>query len=631
MFPSFTSGDNALFAYFIGGSTNFFVGENSNNRQRQFNIVNNLSVTAGSHALKFGVDYRRLTPVFNPRDYTQVLFFFGGVADAADGTAPFVQVTASETDFFPQFTNFSLFAQDTWKATGRLTLTYGLRYEVNPAPSEKNGNLPFTVSGVENSATISLAPRESKFYETTYNNFAPRVGAAYQLSDKTGRETIIRGGFGVFYDLGNGAAGEAFSFGVAPYSRSSFNFDDVPYPLTIALATPPTFNPNPPFNGTVYAFADDFKLPYTLQFNAAVEQSLSRSDTVSATYVGAIGRRQTRLERLIDPNENFSRIDVVRGIASSDYHALQVQYQRRLTKGFQALASYTFSKSLDTASDESTVNAPFSTFDINLDRGASNFDVRHSFTAALTYNIPAPFESSLVRRVFGGFSLDSFIRVRSAAPVNIVTGTDPLNLGLTIVRPDIVAGQPFYLADANAPGGRRFNPAAFVSPPTDPDGNILRQGNLGRNVLRGFPARQVDLALRREFAFTERFRLQLRAELFNVFNTPNFGDPENVLFDGDPNSPNPNFGFFDPNAGTKFGCGRFRRRIQRTLSSRRSAFGTACNQIFYFNFALGLIMQLRKINYFRFFSGSAIRLRNKNCRNQCRRAEKTSVCRSPTS
>ena len=554
LFPSGTSSQNGLFALFLGGSANFFVGENSNNRQRQINIVDNLAFQIGSHALKFGVDYRRLTPIFNPRNYTQVLFSFGGVESALMGNIDLAQISADDTDFFPVFDNFSVYAQDTWRASRRLTLTYGVRYEVNPAPGERNGNLPFTVSGIDNPATLALVPSGSKLYETTYNNFAPRFGASYQLSDRAGRETVLRGGIGIFYDLGNGAAGEAFSFGVAPYSRSTLLFG-VPYPLSAVNAAPPPLNPNPPFSGTVYAFDRNFKLPYATQYNLSIEQALGSDNSITASYVGSTGRRLTRFERLIDPNTNFSRVDAIRNRAESDYNALQVQFQRRLSEGFQALVSYTFAKSLDTVSDESTINAPTNLLDVNLDRGPSNFDVRHSFTAAFTYNIPAPFESGPLRKVFGGFSFDGIVRARTATPVNIVTGTDPLNLGLSVVRPDVVPNVPFYLDDRSVAGGRRFNPAAFAAPPTGANGEFVRQGTLGRNALRGFSARQLDIALRREFGLTERVKLQFRAELFNAFNTPNFADPDEVLFDFDPSTPNSNFGRSTQMLGRSLGAG----------------------------------------------------------------------------
>lgn len=435
----------------------------------------------------------------------------------------------------PIYHNFSLFGQDTWRASPRLTLTYGLRYEVVPPPSEKNDNLPLTVTGLvegtNSLSTLALAPQGTRFYETTYNNVAPRVGVAYQLFPDRG--TVVRGGFGVFYDLGYGFTGTAFSTGLFPFARR-VALSDVTFTSPAFAAQPPPNNPAGPFT-RLFAYEPDFKLPYTLQYNVAVEQAFGANNTVSLTYVGATGRRQGRVETLRATTGAFRRLDLVTNGASTDYNSLQVQYQRRLSRGFQALLSYTFAKSLDTVSEETQNNlqSPTGRFDPSLDRGPSTFDVRHAFNGAISYNIPSPFEGGTGRTIFGGFGLDTIVRARSATPVNIISGLNRFGLGVTtVLRPDLVAGQPLYVDDANAPGGRRFNRAAFDSATPIAQG---RQGTLGRNVLRGFPVYQVDMSLRRSFGLTERLNLQLRADAFNIFNHPNFADPVGVL-------PDANFG-----------------------------------------------------------------------------------------
>jgi hypothetical protein len=401
-----------------------------------------------------------------------------------------------------------------------------LRYEINPAPSEGDGNLPLTVSGYDentnNFVNPAIAPRGTKFYETTYNNFAPRVGAAYQISSGT----VVRGGFGVFYDLGYNFSGTAFSTGLFPFARrQSF---DTTFTSPAFAAQPPANNLNGPF-ARLFAYQHDFKLPYTLQYNIAVEQSFGGNNTVSVSYVGARGRRLGRVETLRNSAPNpFRRIDFVTNGASSDYNALQAQYQRRLIRGFQALLSYTFAKSLDTVSEESQNNlqSPTGRFDAGLDRGPSTFDVRHAFNGAVSYEIPSLFESGIGRKIFGGFGLDTIVRARSATPVNILSGVNRFGLGVTtILRPDLVAGQSLYIDDTTAPGGRRFNRAAFVVPPASEN----RQGNLGRNVLRGFPAYQVDMSLSRRFVITEHVNLQLRVDAFNIFNRANFANPIGIL------------------------------------------------------------------------------------------------------
>jgi hypothetical protein len=215
--------------------------------------------------------------------------------------------------------------------------------------------------------------------------------------------------------------------------------------------------------------------------------------------------------------------------ATSDYHALQLQFQRRLSAGFQALASYTWSHSIDDASAGSTgsfSNTFVPGIDPHLNRGPSDFDIRHSFSAGLTYDAPSPKFARIFNVMLRDWSTDNFLVVRSASPVNAYDSILGLfHQGLTRIRPDVVPSQPLYLSGA-FPGGKALNPAAFVPPPTDPNtGEPLRQGDLGRNALRGFGALEWDFAVHRDFPIHESVKLQFRAEMFNVLNHPNFGPP----------------------------------------------------------------------------------------------------------
>jgi len=415
-------------------------------------------------------------------------------------------------DAEPRFVNFSAFAQDTWRTSQHLTLTYGLRWEVNPAPRGADGNDAYTANGVDNPATMTLAPQGTPLYNTRYLNLAPRFGIAYMLSRRPGRETVVRGGVGVFYDMGNAQSTLGFTL---PTFSTGFRTPiptNVSYPVSEAAAQPPVF-PNPPFN-TVAAFDPDLKLPRTYQWNVAVEQSLGAAQTVTASYVAAVGRELISVRRFTSPNPTFLSVQIVGNEATSAYHALQLQFQRRLSHGLQALASYTWSHSLDDASSD--VGG-------GLDHASSDFDLRHSFSSAITYDIPAP-RSPLGRAVLGNWSIDTIVRVQSATPVDLIARSFFNLLGENVnVRPDVVAGQPLYVTDPKAPGGKLFNKAAFVIPP------VGRQGTLGRNVLRGFPLNQTDFSLRRRFGLSERVSLLFRADVFNLFNHPNFADPVNTL------------------------------------------------------------------------------------------------------
>jgi len=291
-------------------------------------------------------------------------------------------------------------------------------------------------------------------------------------------------------------------------------------------AAPPPFTVNPPVP-TIIVADPHLRLPRTYQWNVAVEQLLGRSQVFSVTYVGAIGRDLLRVSDLINVNNNFGFIALTGNAATSDDHALQVKFERRLSRGLQALGSYTWSHSIDSASIDAfdnNVNSPGTSVNPNTDRGNSNFDVRHSFTAGVTYNLPSPQPNRVARAAFGGWSVDAFILARSAPPVNLIGAT--VNTGTTLLlRPNVIPGVPLVLYGLQYPGGKIFNKAAFTAPPNG------QQGNFGRNLLRGFGATQVDLALQRQFHLTEKLGLRFRAEFFNMFNHPNFGPPDNNLTD----------------------------------------------------------------------------------------------------
>ena len=517
-------GDPETGTAFVGfGAASFQRGTFGNEFQRQINVLDTLSLIKGNHQLKFGVDYRRLNPVFDRANYSIQVFFTSVTTAITTSRAALAQVGAYFGPVYPVFNNLSLFAQDTWTINSRLTLTYGSRWELNPPPTEATGNNPIPLVGLGSAATLALGAPGTPLFKTRYNNFAPRVGLAYRLSKITGRETMLRGGIGIFYDLGTGPAATAFSGGF-PYFRSKPRSSNVLYPLSLAEAAPPAPFSNPPVGNVGNALGGidpDFELPYTYQWNLSLEQALGANQTVSVSYVAAVGRRLVRQEAISGPNPTFGTVRISRNSATSDYHALQLQFQRRLTRGLQALASYTWSHSLDNVSSDSSPEAPSFNIDVQNERGPSDFDIRHAANAAITYDLPAPGKDKFINPLLRNFSLDGIFTARTATPVNVITGANPIG-GTLVSRPDLVTTAPLYLDDPLAPGGRRINRAAFTTP-------VGRQGTLGRNALRGFPLWQMDLSLRRQFNLTEKVNLQFRAEVFNLFNHPNFGDPVGQL------------------------------------------------------------------------------------------------------
>jgi len=532
-FPSPFTTENASLALHIVPLVdgNLSVGEFVANLQRQLNLVDSLSVQKGSHSLKFGVDFRRLSPVSGPESYSQFAEF-QDVSSFEGGSTVFTEVS-SQVHANLLFRNLGVFAQDTWRIAPRLTVTYGLRWDVDFAPSALNGQNLTAVRGfnLDDLSDLALAPVGTPPFTTKYGNVAPRLGVAYQVSQNQEWQTVLRGGFGVFYDLATQEVGNNVSGGY-PFSAVNLAFGSGTFPLSSAAASPPLIAPPNAASGILFGFDPHLQLPRTLEWNIALEQALGKQQILSISYVGAGGRRLIQSAEVISPNPNYLAAELIANTARSDYNALQVQFQRRLSHGMQALSSYTWSHSIDDASAGSfgsLSNFGIPGSDANVNRGPSDFDIRHAFSAGLTYDIPKG--NALLKAVSRGWSTENFILARSAPPVDI---SDELfgELGNVVaeVRPDLVSGQAPYLHGSQYPGGKAFNPAAFTDPPFDPTTFIpLRQGDVPRNFLRGFGAAQWDFAVHREFPLHEALKLQFRAEMFNVLNHPNFGSPSGTF------------------------------------------------------------------------------------------------------
>jgi hypothetical protein len=343
---------------------------------------------------------------------------------------------------------------------------------------------------------------------------------------------VVRGGWGLYYDLGTGQATRGYSS--FPYSTYR-SLTNVAFPATGDNLKTAAISTTPPFSAEFYAFPN-LRMPYTHQWNATLEKSAGASGLLTVSWVGALGRRLLGIESLRNRSgltqlntayfASGATVYVVSNRSRSNYNALQAQYHRRFQRGLQAQLSYTWSKSLDDLSDENTTAIPLVRAESKLERARSDFDIRHTLNFGASWDLPgASLTSPLLRKLARGWGLDALGRFRTSSPVNVVSSKDVLNLGLTtVVRPDLVYGVPVVIQDAHAPGGRRLNAAAFA---TFAD---ARQGTLGRNVINGFNGiRQVDLGLRRDFPLAERVSLQFRAEMFNLTNTPAFGNPTSSL------------------------------------------------------------------------------------------------------
>lgn len=529
-FPPFSSHDDGLVqvlvARFANSGANLRIGKDADNSQRQLNLVDNLTISKGEHQFKVGVDYRRRAPIYDAPRYTQTAIFeqVGVFVDdpgtIVSGIANGLHVFKEAEPRQPYFKNLSFFAQDSWQVSQRLTLTYGLRWELNPPPSERNGNDPLVLSDVSgfnmrNAPTaLRFAPRGTPLWMTNYTYFAPRGGLAYRAFPKLG--TTIRAGIGIYYDTGNGQAAQAFG-SVFPFTRGKiFGFSQ--YPTTLGQAAPPELSLDPPY-GSLFAFDPDLKLPRSWQTSLTLEQPLGARQVLSFAYVGVHGRRLFREEIYERPASGSGFTDVVnltRGDSRSDYHAFQALFRRRLARGLQAFASYAWSHSIDDVSDDSSLHFQPDLSDPDKDRGPSAFDVRHNLSIAVSYDVPRLSSKGLLSAVSTGWSLDAVAKARTAAPYNLTDISEIISGGLVEYgRPNLIPGVPLYLKSSTAAGGRTINPQAFYF-------SGKSSGSLGRNALRGFGASQVDMVLRRKFNLSDRVSLQLRAEVYNVFNHPSF-------------------------------------------------------------------------------------------------------------
>src|SRR5215471_8518449 len=653
--PSAYSPNDMMFSFsFLGlGIPELDIGPAAaNNRQGQLNIVDTLGVVRKSHSLKFGLDFRMTDPTLRNAPYDFSAWFYStlgtpicglpgggsiGLGPGSGGPGPgggpggvplpqFICGKAATTTVRQnteqkfRFPNWSLFVQDTWKVTPRLTLTYGIRYEIDPAPHSLNGRPFFSLTNFDpvqctttpqfvqgtTICNVGIAPLGTAPYPTRWRNLAPRIGAAYQVSRNPNWGTALRAGFGVFYDTANDASsGTLGPFSPATgYSSADTNLlPNVPCPasgttppggfstasqyLQFPIANPGCVTPpaiqtgisrDNPYTLAAQAVVPNLKLPVTYEFNVSVQQALGRQQSVTASYVGAVGRdligaiQTGAVARLGNPivivplSPTFPEALVFYGnYASSNYNALQLHFQRQFHHGLGANASYTWAHSLDDASNfNSGAVFPFS-----VNYSSSDFDIRQTFAASVVYDAPTPFKrSALARAVLGHWSLDPIYHYQTAPPINAVAVYGPgVATGFTSTqRPNIIPGVPLYVYGAqcaaeygSCPGGFALNNAPMGAPlgatpaqaaaagcgPNDTVGALCRngagitpgassgaaQGNLGRNSLRGFPLRQLDLDIHREFIARDRLRIRFEADIFNVLNQPNFASPSAVLTD----------------------------------------------------------------------------------------------------
>ena len=482
-----------------------FYGKNSS---RQWNLADTLNLSLGRHTLKFGVDYRHIKSPITPPDL-EPFTEWTSVAELQQNTTALSYIRAFK-GATPQFNETALFIQDEWRLHPRLSISLGLRWEVDPPPTEQHGDDAYTLLGnIGDPASLSLAPQGTPLWKTDWYDFAPRLGVAWTPRNRPGTETVVRAGGGVFFDTANQVGAEGYStFGFSAYTEG-FGLA-LPYTaseLTVPISTTPPYT-----TGTITAFPSHLQLPYTIEWNTSIQQALGKNQAFTISYVGSNGRRLIGLQdlSLTSLNPNFGNVEYFAAGITSNYQALQTQFQRTVARGIQALASYTWSHSIDFGS--SVGELPFQ-------RGNSDFDVRNNLQGGISWDLPAVDQGKLLNMLSNGWGLDARLNVRSGFPVTLEGNeiVDPATGSLSFGELNLVPGKPIYVYGNQYPGGKAINKAAFSLPASG------ISGDAPRNFVRGFGATQLNLAARREFRLHRDLALQFRAEAFNILNHPNFG------------------------------------------------------------------------------------------------------------
>lgn len=540
------------------------LGASFTNRQ-VFQFIDNVTYVTGNHVIKTGVELRRTRVDSNAfRPLRGSLNFNGSrngiINPAISGNAPVAaladfllglpaQATISSADPNRLFETktFNAFVQDEWRLNQRLTLSLGLRYEIDTPLTDVGNRIANLIPGVGNFVVGSTElPRLHKLDK---NNFAPRLGFAYLLT--ADGKNVIRGGGGIFYD--NGVFQDRFGTARtnAPFAITNIDNNPAPFPLTGDATTFTRLLGSGAATGAA-SIDTNFRTAYAIQYNLNFQREIFKNTLAEIAYVGRRGlnlSRQVNINQIVaanSPQAQFSPVgtrpfaglntpvaarfanDIVQqqSTAQSTYNSLQIKVERRLSKGTSFLLAYTFSKSIDDASGigSGQDDRPQDSYNLKAQRAVSNFDIPHRFVFSGTYALPfgkdqmffsdAP---KMFRYLISDFQINTIVTLQSGQPFTVTVGSFDALTGISNRRPNLV-GDPFE----NVQPGFAFNPAAFAAPPV----GLL--GNVGRNTVRGGRYYNADFAVLRNFALPvlgDSGSLQFRAEFFNLLNNVNFTAP----------------------------------------------------------------------------------------------------------
>jgi hypothetical protein len=498
--------------------------------------ADNLFFTQGRHSLKLGGSFERFQYNGLSESRTRGLLRFNSLADLLRFRVRDLQGATPDSDFVRGFRQSltGLYVDDEFRFNRRLSLNYGLRYERVTTPHEVNDKVANLRNILDKAVTVG-----DPYFEPKHNIWAPRLGFALDASGDG--KTSLRGGFGLFHDQ------PLFHIFRSPTFRS------LPYVNRGRLTVVPFLPVDPArFSGVELATeALEFNLrpSYLMQYSLNLQRELGTS-VLSLAYVGSrgvnlFGQGDTNIafpQILPDGREFFPEgsrrrnpsFDIVRSTLqgfSSVYNGMTAGLSRRFSAGLQFQFAYTLGKSIDERSgtngrlDYSNGQArALDPYNRRLDRGLSDFDVRHSFAANATYDLPfGRSRTGLLARLAGGWQVSAIAILNSGVPFSAHVLGDPDRDGTdeNTARPNLIPGISLAPTGGSTPD-LWFNPAAFAPP------QVGFRGTAGRNILSGPGYQTFDLAILRNFRIDEKRSLQFRIETFNLLNKANFDLPGNT-------------------------------------------------------------------------------------------------------
>jgi outer membrane receptor protein involved in Fe transport len=531
----------------------------SHRPQHSLQFLDNLSWIKGKHAIRAGTDIR-LAVTHDASDAQAFLGYagegLGGGCGLLENCGFTLSTLGGHSEVTLQNVNYGFFVQDDFRVLPRLTLNVGLRYEYNTVlHGDQIGNFSIpTLIADPNNTVAPYTPIGAGLYKPDRNNFAPRLGFAWDLYG-TGN-TVLRGGFGVFYSpqLTGAALSLAGNHGVQGYNVNIFEDLGTLCGTSFTIAYPlPSPLPVCSAAANVNSLDPNLRDTYSLHWSLGVQQQILRNTVFEISYIGnrgvklpagaAYAGEELNLSPFVlsgAPNQIspvFGQVRHLGDYLDSNYHALQASLRRHIGQGLNVDANYTWSHERDDA-----VNILAGAFQDShhpkADFADGDIDVRHNFTLGAVWDVP--------HAQYGftkGWQVSTLLQARAGLPVNIALSA-PF-FGADQVRPNLVPGQSITPSNYSVPGNQ-LNHAAFADPPA------FELGNLRRNAGRGPGFTQMDLAISKTTQITERLGLQLRGELFNLFNHPNFNSPSGLLNDS-------NFGKSTSTIGSLVGLGTSRQ------------------------------------------------------------------------